>query len=227
MSDGREPGVLARSERAVPDVTGVVFDMDGLLLDSEPVWVEAIDAFCQTRAVRYTPEDAAACMGRGIPFVADYLARTYRWALALEQDVDSICLEFAQRAPTAPACVGALELLTALRGRRPMALASSSSRPLVEAALGGRGWLGWFDAVVTGSDVTRLKPFPDIYLEATRRIGQEPARCVAFEDSPVGCQAATAAGLFVVGVPGLHGGRPSADVLASDLLAGARAVGLL
>jgi beta-phosphoglucomutase-like phosphatase (HAD superfamily) len=213
--------------RPLPPVAAVVFDMDGLLIDSEPAWEEAIDAFCGRRGQRYTREDAAACMGRGIPFVAAYLAETYRWPLEAEAQVQAICEEFAARVPAAAGCKGAAELLAGLRGVYPLALATSSPRWLAEAALGPRGWLSSFDAIVTGGDVTRLKPAPDIYLEATRRLGQPPGRCVAFEDSPVGCQAAEAAGLFVVAVPGAHGGQPRADLIAPDLTAAAAALGLL
>jgi len=223
MSEERASG----PRRALPPVEAVVFDMDGLLIDSEPAWEEAIDAFCQARGRRYTREDAAACMGRGIPFVAAYLARTYRWPHESEAQVRAICEEFAARVPRAPACRGAEELLRGWSGVYPLALATSSPRWLAEAALGPRGWLPRFEVIVTGSDVERLKPAPDIYLEAARRLGGPPERCLAFEDSPVGCQAATAAGLFVVAVPGAHGGHPEADLVAPDLLAAAEALGLL
>lgn len=215
------------SRRPLPPIGAVIFDMDGLLIDSEPVWATAIDAFCARRGASFSAADASACMGRGIPFVADYLARTYGWAHEAEAHVNEICDEFEARAPGAAACLGAEELLRGLRGRLPVALASSTVRRLVEAALGARGWLPMFDAVVTGSDVTRLKPAPDIYLEAARRLGQPAERCLAFEDSPVGCQAAEAAGMFVVAIPGLHGGRPRADLLAASLTAAAEELGLL
>lgn len=220
-------GLLQPPRRPVPGVKAAIFDMDGLLIDSEPVWAAAIDAYCQARGQRYEAEDAAACMGRGIPFVARYLAGKGGWPLELEAQVRQICEEFAARVPSAPACEGAEELLRALRGRVPVGLASSSSRWLVEAALGPKGWLPLFDALVTGSDVERLKPAPDIYLEAARRLGQEPGGCVAFEDSPVGCEAAVAAGMFVAAVPGAHGGRPVADLIARDLRVAARTLGLL
>lgn len=214
--------------RPPAEIGAVLFDMDGLLVDSEPVWVEAIDACCVRRGGRYEAVDARACMGRGIPFTAHHLSAKYGWPLEVDAYVTEVCDDFARRVHGAPACAGAEELLRGLRGRRPVALGSSTARPLVEAALGPRGWLPLFDAMVTGSDVPRLKPAPDIYLEAARRLGQPPERCVVFEDSPVGCEAARAAGMFVVAVPGVHTHEPPrADLVVASLTVGAEALGLL
>lgn len=213
--------------RPLPPLRAVIFDMDGLLIDSEPVWGVAIDAFCRQRGASFTREDAAACMGRGIPFSAAHLAARYGWPLESEVHVRAICEEFAARVPQAAACEGADALLRGLHGKVPLALATSSPRWLVDVALGSRGWLPLFGAVMTGSDVQHHKPAPDIYLEAARRLGQPPEGCLAFEDSPVGCQAAEAAGMFVVAVPGAHGGHPRADLVAPSLTAAARVLGLL
>jgi beta-phosphoglucomutase-like phosphatase (HAD superfamily) len=208
-------------------IQAVVFDMDGLLIDSEPVWNEAIDAFCRARGARYTREDVAACMGRGIPFVTEHLAARWGWPLEREAQVQAICEEFAGRVPSASACEGAEQLLRAFQGFCPLGLATSSPRWLAEAALKPRGWWDFFAQTVTGSDVVRHKPAPDIYLEAVQRLGAEATACLAFEDSPVGCEAAAAAGLFVVAVPGAHGGHPpAADLIAPSLTAAARTLGL-
>lgn len=212
--------------RSLPVVRAVIFDMDGLLIDSEPIWNVALDAFCQQRGVRYTEENAAACMGRGIPFCATYLAEQYRWPLELEAHVQAICDEFATRVPQAAACRGAEELLRGLHGSFPLGLATSSPHWLVEIALASRGWLPLFDVIVTGSDVRHHKPAPDIYVEAARQLGYPPEECLAFEDSPVGCQAAIAAGIFVVAIPGMHGEHPSANLVAPNLRAAAKILSL-
>ncbi len=190
--------------------------------------MEAIDACCQKRGGRYEAADAKVCMGRGIPFTARHLETKYGWGLDVDAYVTEVCDDFARRVHAAPGCLGAEELLRGLRGRRQVALGSSSTRPLVEAALGPRGWLPLFDTLVTGSDVARLKPAPDIYLEAARRLGQPPERCVVLEDSPVGCEAARAAGMFVVAVPGAHTHEtPRADLIVASLTDAAEVLGLL
>lgn len=208
----------------------VLFDMDGLLIDSEPLWAVSINEYCARRGARYSDEDATACMGRGIPYCVTYLADRYGWADEGDAHVTEITEDFLTRVGSAPERPGASSLLRSLHGRVPFALGSSSERRVIDAALSGRGWHQLFGAVVTGSDVTRLKPAPDIFLEAARRLGQRPETCVVFEDSLAGCKAARAAGMIVVAVPGEGVEREqfteSADVVALDLWVGARSVGL-
>ena len=193
--------------------------MDGLLIDSEPLWKLAIDAFCAKRGATYTNEDAAACIGRGIAHTVERLTSRCGWAPDHAAHVAEIARDFALRVPHAPAHKGAEALLRTLAAKFPTALASSSERWLVEAALADRGWLARFAAIVTGSDVTRLKPAPDIFLLAAERLGVEPGACVVFEDSLAGCTAARAAGMFVVAVPELaHAvGASATDSRAVDV----------
>jgi beta-phosphoglucomutase-like phosphatase (HAD superfamily) len=219
----------ARAREPLRDVGAVLFDMDGLLIDSEPVWIVALDAFCQKRGVRYADRDVEACMGRGLPNAAKYLAITYGWELDLTAQLADMEDEFRARATTAAPMRGAPELLSALRGHRRLALGSSTVRPLIDAALGarvlgdGRRWLDAFDAVVSGSDVANVKPAPDIFLECARRMAVHPDRCVVLEDSPAGCEAARAAGMRVIAVPASdHAAFAArADVFVSDLFAAA------
>src|SRR5258706_6208836 len=128
--------------------------MDGLLIDSEPVWARAIDGFCQRRGARYSEPDIAACIGLGIGHNVVYLAERYGWPLDADAQIAEILADFTGRVASASAMPHAQRLLQALRGRLPIAVGSSTVRPLVEAALTAQGWLSWFDAVVTGSDVT-------------------------------------------------------------------------
>ncbi len=178
----------------------VLFDMDGLLLDSEPLWAAVLDDFCVSRGARYSDEDAAECLGRGIDRCVTYLVERYGIAgehRALTAEIDE---RFRVRAHEAPPCPHAEELLDAARARTKVALGSSTARPLVEAALGPRGWLSRFDAVVTGSDVAHKKPAPDIFLACAARLGVPIAGCVVLEDSRAGCEAGRAAGARVIAV---------------------------
>ena len=112
---------------------------------------------------------------------------------------------------------GAAELVADLRGRRPLGVASNSPRELVEAALGVSGLADSFDAVLTGDDVERPKPAPDIYLRACELLGARPSDSIALEDSPTGVAAGRAAGLFVIGVPSLPDLELDADVTSATL----------
>jgi beta-phosphoglucomutase-like phosphatase (HAD superfamily) len=112
---------------------------------------------------------------------------------------------------------GAECLLEELVGRVPLGIASNSPRALVEAALRGAGFAGAFDAVVGEDEVRRPKPAAEPYLLACSRLGAEPRRSVALEDSPVGVAAARAAGMFVIGVPSVASTKLEADLVVSSL----------
>lgn len=208
------------------DIDAVLFDMDGLLLDSEPLWDEVTDAFCAARGARYTETDSQACRGRGVDNTARYLSETKGFPLDVEGDVALIEAAFVAAVPGAPYCVGAEELLRSLHGRLPIALGSSSPRHIVEAALVARGALALFGAVVTGSDVERRKPAPDIFLACARLLDVDPARCLVLEDSVAGCEAARAAGMRAFGVLPTAGEalRSVATEIHPDLFAVARRI---
>jgi HAD superfamily hydrolase (TIGR01509 family) len=208
VAPGTDPAAAPIPLAATDAIDAVIFDMDGLLLDSEPLWDEITDAFCIARGARYTEADSHACRGRGVDHTARYLSETKGFPLDVAGDVALIEAAFVGAVHRAAYCRGAEPLLAALRGRLPFALGSSSPRPIVEAALGPRGGLVLFDAIVTGSDVRHRKPAPDIFLEAARRLGIAPEKCLVLEDSVAGCRAATAAGMPSVGV---HP-EPSADL---------------
>ncbi|MCC6647258.1 MAG: HAD family phosphatase [Polyangiaceae bacterium] len=205
----------------------VLFDMDGLLLDSEPLWAEVLDAFCAARGGRYSDEDAAACLGRGIDRCVTYLVERYGFAGEHRALVEEIDERFRERAHEAPPCPHAAEIVEAAKARAKIALGSSTARPLVEAALGPRGWLERFDAVVTGSDVAHKKPAPDIFLLCAARLGVPIDRCVVLEDSRAGCEAGRAAGARVIAV-GPEAARLAtiADDAVADLAVAARLLGL-
>jgi HAD superfamily hydrolase (TIGR01509 family) len=177
----------------------VVFDLDGVLVDSEAIWAAAEEATVTRLGGEYTPELRAALHGRG--------ARDGGWIVAellRREDGDAIGQEVLDHALAAlereaRPVDGADALVAELRGRIPIAVCSNSSRDLVETALRGAG-LGAFDAIVAAEDVPHAKPAPDPYVEACRRLGVAPGRAAAVEDSPAGVASAKAAGMLVIGL---------------------------
>jgi HAD superfamily hydrolase (TIGR01509 family) len=177
----------------------VVFDLDGVLVDSEAIWAAAEEATVTRLGGDYTPELRAALHGRGAHdggwIVAELMRRDDGDAIG--QEVLDHALAALER--EARPVDGAAELVETLRGRIPIGVASNSSRELVETALRGAG-LGEFDTIVAAEDVAAAKPAPDAYLEACRRLGVPPGQAAAIEDSPAGAVAAKAAGMLVIGL---------------------------
>jgi HAD superfamily hydrolase (TIGR01509 family) len=203
--------VFPRAPRAV------VFDLDGVLVDSEDIWAAAEGTTVRELGGDYTPELAAQLYGRGHRDGGRLLARRYGGdpEAVAERLLGHALAGFRRGVQALPAAV---ETVESLRGRLPLGVASNSVRPIVEAALGAVGLDASFDAVVCGDDVERPKPAPDVYLAACRALGVLPTDALAVEDSPVGVTAAKAAGLVVVGVPSLPGVElPAADVVLCSL----------
>ena len=181
----------------------VIFDLDGTLLDTEPVYTWATRKVLEPFGKDYSWELKQQMMGRDGHESACILIK------ALEIDL-SPEVYLARREPlveqasrTAPEIAGAADFLRALSDLGlPLALATSSARRLCAIKLSGRPWSSLFRAVVCGDDptVARPKPAPDIFLEAARRLGANPATTLVFEDSPAGVAAAAAAGMAVVAI---------------------------
>jgi HAD superfamily hydrolase (TIGR01509 family) len=185
----------------------VVFDMDGLLLDTEPMWHDAERELLERHGDTFTEADMIASHGRAlVDTAAVYGERLGLPAADIEQEIAEIML--AHYLTGAPLHAGARELIDALDGRLPMAVASNTAGILVRKALDAVG-LGVLDVVASGMDIGSTKPAPDVYLEACRLLGVDPADAVAFEDSPMGVQAAKSAGMTAIGVPE----RPDVDLL--------------
>lgn len=196
-----------------------VFDMDGLLLETEHAWTVAEVELFAHYGKPFGLDEKRALLGNA----GDPLARILERMLEqpgrgreLGQEmlalvIDVVCREGAEPRP------GAAELVAELRGRVALAVASNSPRALVDLALGASGLTDSWGATVCGDEVEQLKPAPDIYLEACRRLGARPDETVALEDSPTGIASARAAGLFVVGVPSVEGVALEADVVADSL----------
>lgn len=209
----------------------IVFDNDGLLLDTEEAWTRAELIRFGRRGREFTLDHTRALIGSSRAVAAATLERMLDLpgeGFALMDELHDLVMEEALH--DVPVRPGALELLDALEERGvPVALASNSSREFVDRTLRTSGVDGRFGIVVTAEDVEHGKPAPDIYVEACRRLGSAPAECVALEDSPPGILSARDAGLFVVAVPYLDGiPLPEADLVAASLADPAvrRAVGV-
>jgi HAD superfamily hydrolase (TIGR01509 family) len=183
-------------------IEAVIFDLDGVILASEEVWDEVREQLARERGGRYTAEAQRAMMGMSSPEWSRYLHDE----VGLPEPPEEISAEvvrrmlarYRERLPLIDGAVAAVERLAA---RWPLAVASSSNREIIDAALEASGLERYFRATVSSEEVARGKPAPDVYLEAARRLGVEPGRCAAIEDSHNGIRSAKAAGLRVLAIP--------------------------
>lgn len=183
-------------------IDAVVFDLDGVLLDSEGVWDDVRERLVRERGGRWHEGAQRDMMGMSSVEWSRYLHDE----LGLPESPDELNREVVRRMldryraglPLIPGAVAAVERIAA---RWPLGLASSSNRPLIDLALDVAGIASRFRVTVSSEEVARGKPAPDVYLECVRRLGVEPARAAAIEDSHNGILSARAAGLRVVAVP--------------------------
>lgn len=222
MPDGgrRGPAEAAGAPRA--PYLAAVFDMDGVLADSEPVYYAAVNSVLASLGKRMDAALQRAVMGHGVQETWAFLQRE----LSLQGPLDALVQEYDRELCRRLALVretlpGVRETIAALRARGlPLALASSSLPAWIEALLRGTGLHGAFDATVSAVEVERGKPAPDIYLLAARRLGVPARRCLAIEDTPTGLAAAKAAGMFAVQVRAASTAfppLPEADLVVGSL----------
>jgi HAD superfamily hydrolase (TIGR01509 family) len=180
----------------------VVFDMDGILADSEPVYYAVMRDMLQPLGHEVTEEHQRALMGSSIQYTWRYLKLTFGLEGSLDDMVQSYDADLQRRlAAIHEPLPGVRDLIDALKQRGiPIAVASSSLPSWIDALLGGLNLNGAFDAVVSATMVAHPKPAPDIYLEAARRLGAPPETCIAIEDTPTGLAAAKAAEMLAVQV---------------------------
>lgn len=195
----------------------VCFDLDGLLVDTEPIWMSAKEVLFERYGVGFDEADHHAVFGTSEVESAAYFTR--RMGLP-ESDIERVRVEYLDLVvemldTDIPVQTGALELVTSLRGRVPIALATNTRRPVADIILRRAGLAGLFDALAT-SDETRPKPAPDLYLLACQRLGVAPEFAVGLEDSPTGVRAVKAAGLYCIAVPS----DPRSDVGPADEIVG-------
>ncbi|MDR1726513.1 MAG: HAD-IA family hydrolase [Acidobacteriota bacterium] len=192
----------------MPEITHVIYDNDGLLLDTEPFYTAAHGAV----AARYGKTFDWSVKGRVIGLRAEDSARividALRLPLTVPEYLEARRAKLEELFPQAEPLPGAVRLTRHLaRLGVPQAVATSADRPHFELKVTRhREWYGVFDLVVTGDDpdVGEGKPAPDIFLLAAARMGAEPGRCLVLEDSPAGVAAARAAGMYAVAVPDPH-----------------------
>ena len=186
-------------------IDGVVFDLDGVLLDSEQVWDETREELVRERGGRWHDQAQRDMMGMSSLEWSSYMHDE----LGLEHAPEEISAEVVRRLEARyrerlPLLPGAREAVERLAAHWPLALASSSNRELIDLALELMGVEQLFRATVSSEEVARGKPAPDVYLEAARRLGIEPTRAAAIEDSHNGIRSAKAAGMCVIAIPNEH-----------------------
>src|SRR4051812_18299767 len=196
------------------DPAAIVFDLDGVLVDSEQVWDEVRQGVVAGRGGRWRDEATRAMQGMSTPEWSAYLVGSLGAAGPPEEIGRAVIAAMAGRYRAAvPLLPGAVAAVTALADRWPLAVASSSPPDLIRVVLAAAGVADRFGVVVSSEEVPRGKPAPDVYLAAAGKLGTDPAACVAIEDSTNGLRAAAAAGMTVLAVPNPHF-PPPADALA-------------
>jgi HAD superfamily hydrolase (TIGR01509 family) len=194
--------------------TAVIFDLDGVLLDSEQRWNEAKHELVRDVGGRWREDAPVVMMGMSSPEWSAYM----RDELGVPLAPDAISRDVVRRMEDGyraalPLLPGAEEAVRALAARWPLGLASSSNREIIDLVLELAPFGDSFAVTVSSEEVARGKPAPDVYLRAAAELAAEPAACVAIEDSANGLRAAAAAGLAVIAVPNPHY-PPSDDALA-------------
>jgi HAD superfamily hydrolase (TIGR01509 family) len=183
-------------------IEAVVFDMDGVLIQSEEIWDEVREEYVRERGGRYDDEVQRAMMGMSSVEWSQYLhdvAGVPDEPEAINDEVLRRMLErYREHVPLIEGAVGAVRRLAA---RYPLGLASSSNRALIDAVLLLAGLTEFFTATVSSEEVAHGKPAPDVYLDAARRLGIDSHRCAAVEDSHGGIRSAKAAGMRVIVLP--------------------------
>jgi len=187
---------------AAPAVEAVVFDLDGVLVDSEQVWDEVREALAHERGGRWHERAQREMMGMSSPEWSRYMHESVGLRESPEEInrlvVERMLERYAKGPPWLP---GALEAVARTASAYTLGLASSSNRELIDLVLEAAGLSRFFRATVSSEEVERGKPAPDVYLEAARRLGVPPERCAAVEDSENGIRSAKAAGMRVLAVP--------------------------
>ncbi len=206
---------MSRTVHIPADVRAVVFDLDGLLVDTEVLWRKEEAALLADHGVEHTEADSLATVGQAIDHSVAYFARRLGRPPSAEPEIRReliarVRAAFAERLEPLP---GAVELVRGIaEAGLPMAVASNTDRDLVLLVLERAGLAGELPVVVSAEEVERGKPAPDVYLRACAALGVEPAEALALEDSESGVAAARAAGMRVYAVPQLA----EMDVSAAD-----------
>ena len=183
-------------------IKAVVFDLDGVLIDSEPVWERVRRDLVAERGGRWAPDAQRKLMGMSTPEWARYLSEDLGVGLPPDEVaalvIDRMAASYRERIPLLP---GAVEAVGRLAARWPLGLASSAPAVLIDIVLQSAGLRPYFAVTMSTEQVPHGKPAPDIYLAVAARLGCSPPGCAAIEDSSNGIRSAAAAGLRVIAVP--------------------------
>jgi HAD superfamily hydrolase (TIGR01509 family) len=205
-------------------IAAVVFDLDGVLIQSEEVWDTVRERFTRERGGRYDAEIQRAMMGMSSTEWSRFLHETAGVPESPEQINGGVVrLMLEAYAEHLPLIDGAVEAVQRLSDGFPLGLASSSNRPLIDAVLAAAGLERYFAATVSSEEVARGKPAPDVYLEAARRLGVAPTGCAAVEDSHGGIRSAKAAGMRVIAIPNPSYPPDDASLAQADVVLGSLA----
>ena len=195
-------------------IQAVVFDLDGVIVDSEHVWDEVRATYTNESGGQYTERATRDMMGMSSLEWSAYMASELGVPGSPEAINAAVVERMLERYGEAPPLIpGAVEAVHAIAARWPVAIASSSNPELIDVVLRASGLAVVVRIAVSSEEVARGKPAPDVYLEAARRLGVEPSRCAAVEDSHNGIRSAKAAGMRVIAVPNVHF-PPGDDALA-------------
>lgn len=203
---------------AFPDA--VVFDMDGILIETEPIWDDVRRRMAAAESRPWPDEATRAMMGMSTREWATYMAETVgvagTWQEVAERVIDGVAAEYEVHLPVLS---GAVEAVRRMAGRGPVAIASSSPRRLIDQVADELGIASLLAVTVSTEEVERGKPWPDGYLKACELLGVDPTRTVAVEDSTNGVRSAHAAGMTVICVPpDFHPPTPDVQALAAAVL---------
>ena len=194
-------------------IGAVVFDLDGVLVDSEQLWDQARRTVVADHDGHWRDDATSAMQGMSSPEWGQFVRDALAVDLPRERIIDLVVQELLRGYErTLPLLPGAVDAVRRLASRWPLGLASSSNRIVIDTVLRLAGLSDAFAVTVSSEEVARGKPAPDVYLDVVRRLDRSPSECAAVEDSTNGIRSALAAGLPVVVVPN-HAYPPSADVL--------------
>jgi HAD superfamily hydrolase (TIGR01509 family) len=203
-------------------IDAVIFDMDGVIVDSEQVWDDVRENYTHDVGGRYTASATRDMMGMSSLEWSRYMAEV----LGVPGTPDEInaavvALMLERYGESPPLISGAVDAVRRIAAHWPLAIASSSNPELIEVVLRSAGLEHAFPVIVSSQEVARGKPAPDVYLEAARRLDVAPARCAAVEDSHNGIRAAKAAGMRVLAVPNPHFPPDDEALRQADVVLGA------
>jgi HAD superfamily hydrolase (TIGR01509 family) len=200
-------------------IEAVVFDLDGVLVDSEHVWDEVREQLARERGGRWHERAQADMMGMSSHEWSAYMHDVIGLADVPAEISAEVVRRMEERyAHELPLIDGAVGAVRRLHGAYRLGLASSSNRPLIDAVLASAGLSSLFEATVSSEEVPRGKPAPDVFLEAARRLGVAPERVAAIEDSANGLRAAHAAGMRTIAIPNRRYPPPEDALALADLV---------